>query len=36
MTLPMRIRSLPELVRDTLVALAPGISHLLAGWVILG
>lgn len=32
----LRIDALPEFLRDTLVALAPGIGHLLAGWVILG
>lgn len=28
--------SLPEFVRDTLVALSPGLCQLLAGWMILG
>lgn len=28
--------SVPDVVRDALVALAPGLCHLLAGWVILG
>ena len=32
----MRLDFLPDFVRDTLVALAPGLGHLLAGWVILG
>jgi hypothetical protein len=30
------LNSLPDLARDTLVALAPGFCQLLAGWVILG
>lgn len=32
----MTRRLLPDFLRDTLVALAPGVAHLLAGWVILG
>lgn len=32
----MLVDPLPDLLRDTLVALGPGLCHLLAGWVILG
>ena len=32
----MVMEFLPEFLRDTLVALGPGLGHLLAGWVILG
>ena len=32
----MVMEVLPEFLRDALVALAPGLGHLLAGWVILG
>lgn len=28
--------SVPDLLRDTLVALTPGLFQLLAGWMILG
>jgi hypothetical protein len=27
---------IPDLVRDTMVALAPGLSHLVIGWALLG
>lgn len=36
MTARMLTDSLPDLIRDTLVALTPGLCQLLAGWVILG
>lgn len=28
-------RALPDLLRDALVAIAPGLSHLLVGWLVL-
>lgn len=31
-----RMKSMPEILRDTLVAFAPALGHLLAGWAILG
>lgn len=30
------VDSMPDLFRDTLVALTPGLFQLLAGWMILG
>jgi hypothetical protein len=32
----MLTRPLPDLVRDILVAMAPGASHLVLAWLILG
>lgn len=32
----MRMGVLSEFLRDSLIALAPGLAHLLAGWAILG
>lgn len=32
----LNLPPLPDLLRDSLVALAPALCHLLAGWAILG
>lgn len=32
----MNTATLPDLMRDALVAFAPALCHLLAGWAILG
>lgn len=36
MVMRLSNRPVPDMLRDVLVALAPGLCHLLAGWVILG
>lgn len=32
----MLTRAVPDIIRDVLVAMAPGLSHLVVGWLFLG